>query len=298
MQCTKPIRIKHGSWKSAIHQTEGLLVPCGKCLACRMQKRKEWSLRMKHEMEDWDDSIFITLTYSDQYLPDHNSLRKKDLQLFFKRLRRDLNGRRIKYFACGEYGDNTDRPHYHAIIFGLSLSPADKKIIMDNWNYCDWSVDSIREKSFGLAEPDSINYVAQYIDKKFTGEKAQEEYVRKNRDPVFRILSLGIGSSYVDSNSDQLKEQLCCEHRGAKHGLPRYYIKRLALSGSEAIKAKALERDCEVVEHRTGVYISSDELYVHGSVEDNRRYDDKRQKARKQHERNLHSKTTIKQSKL
>lgn len=298
MQCTRPIRLKQGKSYAAIKHTDGLLVPCGKCMACRIQKRKEWSLRMLHEKEFWDDSIFVTLTYDDSHVPDNYTLVKRDLQLFIKRLRKAIVPRRIKYFACGEYGDLNGRPHYHAIIFGLSLSPADKQIIMDNWNYCDWSVDSIREKSFGLAEPDSINYVAQYIDKKFTGEKAQEEYVRKNRDPVFRILSLGIGARYVDSNSDNLKTDLCCKHRGAEHGLPRYYIKRLALSGSEAIKAKALEKDCELVEHRTGVYIESDVLYKQGSLEDNILYDDKRTKANKQYERNLQAKVQNKQSKL
>lgn len=298
MQCTKPIRIKHGKHHSAIKHTDGLLVPCGRCIACRIQKRKEWSLRMLHEKESWNDTIFVTLTYSDKHLPANNSLVKKHLQDFFKRLRRDLNGRSIKYFACGEYGDNTHRPHYHAIIFGLSLKREDKQLIIDNWPWCDWSQPSIRRKSFGRAEADSIRYVAQYIDKKFTGEKAQEEYVRKNRDPVFRILSLGIGARYADSNSHQLKTDLCCMFRGKKHALPRYYVKRLALSGSEDLKAKALERDCEIVEHRTGVYINSDTLYVHGSLEDNLKYDDKRTKARKQHELNLTAKVQIKQSKL
>lgn len=298
MQCTRPVRIKHGKSQTAIKHTEGMLVACGKCIACRIQKRKEWSLRMMHEKEFWNDSIFVTLTYDDNHLPANNSLNKKHLQDFFKRLRRDLKQRRIKYFACGEYGDTYGRPHYHIIIFGLSLNEEDKRLIIQNWTFCDWSNYTIRNKSFGLAEADSINYVAQYIDKKFTGDKAQEEYVRKNRDPVFRILSLGIGARYADSNSDQLKANLCCKHRGTEHGLPRYYVKRLSLSGSEALKAKALEKDCELVEHRTGVYIESDILYKRGSLEDNILYDDKRTKAQIQYERNLNAKVQNKQSKL
>lgn len=298
VQCVKPIRIKHGKFQSAIKHTEGMLVPCGKCIACRIQKRKEWSLRMLHEKEFWDESIFITLTYDDNNLPVNNSLVKSDLQKFIKRLRKAIYPRNIKYFACGEYGSNTNRPHYHAIIFGLSLQPEDKQHVIDAWSKCDWSVNKIRSKSFGLAEPDSINYVAQYIDKKLSGEKAEEVYTRTGREPVFRLLSLGLGSRYCDGNADTLKTDLACKHRGAEHGLPRYYVKRLGLTGSEAIKAKALERDSEVVEHRTGVYVSSDQLYASGSVEDNRRNDDKRTGAQIQHERNLKAKTTIKESKL
>jgi len=127
MQCTNPVRLFRVRTKFGYKQInpseypDGLLVPCGKCMHCRVAKRREWSLRMLHELDEHEDSIFITLTYDEDNVPENMSLRKADLQKFFKRLRKALGDRTIKYFACGEYGDKTERLHYHSIIFGLSL---------------------------------------------------------------------------------------------------------------------------------------------------------------------------------
>lgn len=38
-----------------------------------------------------------------------------------KVVRRRFPDDRIRFFAAGEYGDKTFRPHYHAILFGLHL---------------------------------------------------------------------------------------------------------------------------------------------------------------------------------
>ena len=86
MQCTAPITLfKVGKQ----YYPQGLQVPCGKCLACRIKNRKEWQIRMLHELNYHDDAVFLTLTYSDEYLPDNNTLVKRDLQLFIKRLRKN-----------------------------------------------------------------------------------------------------------------------------------------------------------------------------------------------------------------
>ena len=91
---------------------------------------------------------------------------------------------------CGEYGDRFGRPHYHAIIFGLSQSKRDKDLISSKWPF--------GRCYYGSAEPDSIRYVAQYIDKKFSGDLAQTEYDEKKRAPVFRVSSLGLGKAYLE----------------------------------------------------------------------------------------------------
>ena len=77
--------------------------------------------------------MFLTLTYNDDNLPSDVGLHKDDLQRFFKRLRKALDTKKIRYFACGEYGDTTSRPHYHAIVFGLGLNEIDKKYVTDAW---------------------------------------------------------------------------------------------------------------------------------------------------------------------
>lgn len=128
MDCAKPLVVK--TRKGYVE------VPCGNCILCRIARTREWSTRLQMENSCWNESVFLTLTYDDDHVPytncGHLTLRKKDLQLFFKRLReslyRDLVASnpslpssvlrsrvKLKYFACGEYGDHTFRPHYHAI---------------------------------------------------------------------------------------------------------------------------------------------------------------------------------------
>ena len=160
MRCTKPIRLSH---LNHIEYPDGLLVPCGKCLSCRIARRQEWSMRCLHELSQFDKAVFVTLTYDNEHLPPFGSLVLADLQKFYKRLRKEVtkvygSSYKIRHYSCGEYGDNFGRPHYHAIIFGLGLIPSDKDMI--RWK---WSHGSV---FFGTVTPDSISYVCQYIDKK------------------------------------------------------------------------------------------------------------------------------------
>lgn len=250
---------------------------------------------MLHELDYHDDACFITLTYSDEHLPTNNSLVKRDLQLFFKRLRKSYPNK-IKYFACGEYGEQTERPHYHAILFGIGLKADHKKYVMDAWPYCDWSVYSICKNSFGIAEPDSIGYVAGYIDKKFSGELAEHEYQSKGREPVFKLASNGIGLSFVLDNSNDLARDLCLRHNGQSYSLPRYYLKKLGIDNSVNAD-RAIEKDCETVEHFTGLYMTSDDLYKAGLPRENKVLIEGKQRAKSQHQRNLEAKSKITRSK-
>lgn len=247
---------------------------------------------MIHELGYHEDSIFITLTYDDSHLPSNGSLVKTDLVKFFKRLRKNLGDRRIKYFASGEYGEHSQRPHYHAIIFGMSLKPEDKELIMKSWPFCDWSNKSIRKNSFGLAEPDSIGYVAGYIDKKYSGDLADVEYYIKGREPVFRLLSLGIGKQFCDDNASQLKHNMFVSTFGVKNSLPRYYIKRLGID-NDLLSSEALARNCETVEKITGLYISSEDLYKSSATKENEVYIEKLKNAKSQSDRNLQAKSKL-----
>jgi len=232
MVCTKPIRLQ----TKTILQTypEGLEVPCGKCTACRIKKRQEWSTRMLHELDDHENSIFITLTYDEEH--NTGSLDIKAFQRFFKRLRKNLGERKIRYFACGEYGDKTQRPHYHAIIFGMSLQLDDQQLVRDSW--------SQGHVEFGIAEPASIRYVAQYIDKKLSGINGYEEYQAQNREPVFRISSLGLGRNFCDKNAEQIIQQMCLTVNGTKQSIPRYYLNRLGIN-TDSLKDEAYKKGYE-----------------------------------------------------
>lgn len=216
MQCTSPIRINNQFF------------PCGHCLSCRISKAREWSARLLHELPYWDKAVFVTLTYSDEYLPPNGTLRKRDLQNFFKRLRKYSNAK-IKYYACGEYGSKTKRPHYHAIIFGLGQNKVDIEFIKDAWRLCEWS-NFQEKKAFGSVTYDSCRYVSDYIFKKYNGEKSVEEYTSKGLEIPFKISSQGLGLRYCLADALNLSANNGFSLRGVKMGLPRYYVDKLGLT--------------------------------------------------------------------
>lgn len=294
MQCSAPVRLTKNLDRAKY--PDGLMVPCGKCLLCRIQIRKGWAIRMLHELESHKDSIFVTLTYDDFHLPENDSLCKQDLIKFYKRLRKRLGDRKIRHFSCGEYGSETKRPHYHAIIFGLSLKKEDKQFVIDSWKKCDWNPQRIKA-SFGLAEAKSINYVAGYIHDKLSGELLEEEYTSQGKTNVFRLLSLGIGKDFVDKNADQLTENKHVSVFGVKHNLPRYYVKRLKLDPS-VFHDEAYIAECDVVANYTGLSYSRDEAYRLLKADDVRSLEDGIKKAKKQSELNARARLNLKNKKL
>lgn len=94
-------------------------LPCGKCIGCRLERSRKWAMRCVYEAQQYQENSFLTLTYAPEFLPEGGTLVKRDLQLFFKRLRKSFPDVKIRYFACGEYGEQFARPHYHVILFGF-----------------------------------------------------------------------------------------------------------------------------------------------------------------------------------
>lgn len=194
-------------------------IPCGKCFGCRLKRARDWSIRMMLETEYHDESWFVTLTYNDdhinynKYIDDDgviqrkSTLAKKDLQLFWKRLRKKQN---IRYYACGEYGSRTARPHYHAIIFGLHLDH-DKLVPYKSKPYQLYQcpeLEKIWKYGFvvvGKVTQESCEYVARYCMKKLNGEAA-EIYKRFNFDPEFSCMSLkpAIGRQWFDDYNSRV----------------------------------------------------------------------------------------------
>lgn len=286
MKCTKPVRITNKTILKTYPQ--GLEVPCGKCFACRKKKAGEWSMRMIHEMDSHEDAVFVTLTYEgEQY--NRGSLCKRDLQLFLKRLRKNIAPKKIRYFACGEYGDQTKRPHYHLIIFGLSLRPEDTIIISDSW--------SLGMVNFGIAEPASIAYTTQYIDKKFSGQLAYEEYDLQGREPVFRVSSLGIGKEFALKSKTQIEQQGYLTVNGIKQSIPRYYLNKLEITPDQG-NERALEKECEVVEHYSGYNMSRDEAYISLPPDEVRMIEDGIRLAKLQSEKNIIARIRLRSKKL
>lgn len=156
-------------------------VPCGQCIGCRLERSRQWAMRCVHEASLYEDNCFVTLTYDNENLPYDMSLNLRHFQLFMKRLRKAYTGRRIRFFHCGEYGDQNGRPHYHAILFNLDFW--DKRL----WKitkqghpvFVSDQLSELWQQGFcllGAVTFQSAAYVSRYIMKKVTGASATENY--------------------------------------------------------------------------------------------------------------------------
>lgn len=146
-------------------QDDPLQLPCGKCNGCRADQAMEWAVRLYHESLLHKQCSFLTLTYDDDHLPDDGKINKRHLQLFFKRMRRA--GYKLRYFACGEYGEQTHRPHYHAIIFGQDFINEKSDLSADLYENLRvtrlWGHGQV---VIGTPSPGAFFYVAGYCHKK------------------------------------------------------------------------------------------------------------------------------------
>ena len=110
--------------KDNVKEAESIPIPCGKCTGCLADESLMWSIRAYHESQEHMFNSFVTLTYDDEHLPPDHKIHKEHLQNFFKRARHSF---KFRYLACGEYGEQTRRPHYHALIFGQNFNHAKYK---------------------------------------------------------------------------------------------------------------------------------------------------------------------------
>lgn len=219
MQCNRPLWLKG----------QKLFVPCGKCTACKLARSREWSIRMMNEASLYDKNVFVTLTYKDDCLPDDKSIHKDTLYNFMRRFRRSLDGRLFKYYGCGEYGDKTNRPHYHSIMFNVGFEDFELKRYRYGkavFKHPAWKYGNIH---VGNVTFESCRYVAGYVQKAYYGKKAEEEYTKKGLEVPFQIQTPKIGRDYAEKNEDSIKKYLTMFHKGKEIGIPRYYRKRLGL---------------------------------------------------------------------
>lgn len=169
--------------------------PCGQCLPCRITKRQEWAGRIAIEALNYEENWFITLTYDGENLPTGGGLHKPDLQKFIKRLRNNVGS--FRYFAVGEYGEQgTRRPHYHAIIFGLSSNLFDAESLSSIWG--KGFVD-LKPFTYGRAE-----YVANYTTKKLASFEGRPT---ADHPKVFTVMSLkpAIGSWILPRMAEKIR---------------------------------------------------------------------------------------------
>lgn len=233
-----------------------LQLACGQCVGCRLERSRQWAVRCLHEAQCHEHNMFITLTYSDECLPSDNSLHYRDFQLFLKRLRRKYG--QVRFFMCGEYGEQFSRPHYHACIFGLTFtdlvllgrtdsgSPLFKSKSLETlWPYGFCSV--------GAVTFESAAYVARYIMKKVTGYGADLHYQDIDissgevtiRTPEFCRMSLkpGIGGNWFSKFRTDVFPHDRVVINGKATKPPRYYDKLYARDFPDEFEVTQFDRE-------------------------------------------------------
>lgn len=196
MLCRKPVMLPG---KAA--------VSCGQCMPCRVHKRREWTARILLELTQHKLSTFLTLTYAEEHLPENGTLVPEHVQLFLKRLRKKYD-KPIRYFLCGEYGDASERPHYHLALFGYPNCFKGRTHRRRSGHCCD-PCDRVQQLwRYGLTyagdlSEQSAAYIAGYVTKKLT--RADDERLN-GRHPEFARMSLrpGIGAYFADEIADRL----------------------------------------------------------------------------------------------
>jgi len=204
---------------------------------CKVQRSKEWALRLEHELSYHQYASFITLTYDDEHLPESKSLNKRDVQLWLKKLRKEVEPEKLKYYCAGEYGELNGRPHYHLIIFGLGKK--DEELMNKHWRHGYIYV--------GTVTYDSCRYVADYLQKRYYGE----EYIKSiygDRLQPYAVMSQKIGKQYCLDNRKTIVQELTCTKNGEPVGIPRYYKKVLDITEDEMSKI-AQKRTKELATH-------------------------------------------------
>ncbi len=228
------------------------VVPCGSCVGCRQEQGRQWAVRMMHEARMHSDNLFLTLTLSDEHLNENRELCSKDFSGFIKNLRKTQE-RPISYFGCGEYGERTQRPHYHALCFGVDF--LDKYPSLDSSGRSFWrseTLDNVWRRGIteiGTVTMASASYVAGYVRKKVKGK----DYARANPlngellSPEFARMSLrpAVGRRWITRHWRDVYPRDFVVIDGIEAKPPRYYDKYMDLEddkGGTAERREIMER--------------------------------------------------------
>lgn len=213
------------------------LIPCNNCIGCRLDYSREWANRGYLEAKCWKQNYFVTITYEESNMKvleeclDENeitywndgtwngTLVPEELTQFIKNIRqimsRDYNQDGIRFMACGEYGEENERPHYHIIFFNLNLplnTFYNPKIINNEMYYQNTIIERAWKKgisNISEASWNNIAYTARYITKKVNGKTSSEYYASKGQSKEFLRVSRapGIGKYYYDKHKKEIYER-------------------------------------------------------------------------------------------
>lgn len=233
------------------HPGTDLIIPCGQCIGCRLERSRQWAIRCMYEAKEYgDNNMFLTLTYDEDHLPEGRSLELRHFQLFMKKLRK-RTGSGVRFFHCGEYGAMTQRPHYHACIFGFRFD--DMYVYRDLGKYKMYRSPTLEllwkhgNSMIGDVTFESAQYVARYIVKKHLGKGQEEhyEYVDEEtgevhyRKPEYTTMSRrpGIGSAHYDKyKGDIYPLDKVVVREGKTIRPPRFYDSKYEMEYPEDFK--------------------------------------------------------------
>lgn len=202
-------QVGKGSWARV-----SMDVPCGKCTLCLSMRSAQWAVRAYHESQLHEQNCFITLTYDDDHLPKDGKISRQHLNEFWRELRRAYPAK-LRYLASGEYGEQTHRPHYHALIFGADFR--DDSLSLRPGFYTSPFVEKVWSK--GFIDISSISmatccYVAGYATKKIGNP---DTFVVMSRMP-------GLGRGWIDKYRAEVAANESVVVDGRKYPIPKRYF--------------------------------------------------------------------------
>lgn len=238
MSCYSPFYVDNPAYNINRTLLRQVPVPCGKCPPCLKRRSNGWAFRLQKEELKHSGSSFVTLTYDNEHITitpkKFMTLVKKDFQDFMKRLRKlHPNETKLKYWACGEYGSTTVRPHYHAIIYNLDSAQLAKA----------WTKGIVH---IGSVSGASIAYTTKYMHK----GKRIPMHSNDDRIPEFSLMSKRLGSNYLSSETiqfhqDDITRNYLTLPGGVKIALPRYYREKIFTKAQMLLQALTVEDSTE-----------------------------------------------------
>lgn len=267
------------------------LVPCGKCIGCRLDYSRTWADRLMLELQYHDAAWFVTLTYDGDHAPISRvcddetgewtgglTLCKRDCQLFLKRLRKRLPDDSIRFYLAGEYGPTTFRPHYHAIIFGLHLTDLQpfSRSSLGYQYYLSPTVSSVWGLGYvlvGAVSWETCAYTARYVTKKLDGTEAELAYEQFGLQPPFSLMSRkpGIARRYYEDHPDICRDgkvYLSTEDGSRTIRAPGYFQRLFAVDFPDeaeqlrAVRESVSREAIRSISQRTDYPVYSDYLAV------------------------------------